>query len=529
MALKLEQILKEASFARPVEPQIRWEDAARRVAQLECHSSALAELCGLLFSHCHLSFGGLIVEERAGFELRYVFYGDNDTPWIYVLARVGSAEQRVPSVSRFVHGADWHEREAEDLFGLIFEGHPRLGNFVLHDDVWPEGVAPMRKSFPACALDTHREKSRGWKPRRIVEADGAFVMPVGPFFSVATEPVHFVLETVGEDVIRAQPRLFYTYRGLEKIAEGRRAQDVVLLAERISATSAFAHSLAFCQAVEQIWKVEVPPRARALRVFFAELERLRHHVAAIEGICESTSFAVAAAQAAILQEDLLRICGSLSGHRYLFGLNAIGGLTLNPDDRMLRRAAAQVRQVAERLALLERMLNTSSSFLDRLEEVGVVRTQDAIDFGMVGPVGRASAVSRDLRKVQPYCGYDELDFETPYEPEGDGYARLRVFFKESFQSAQLIGAVAETVPKGSSRTDQAVVSPGAALGWVEAPAGAALHWIRLSEGGTVERYRIITPSFANWHAFRLAAENFAFQDFPIILATFALSVHENDR
>ena len=249
----------------------------------------------------------------------------------------------------------------------------------------------------------------------------------------------------------------------------------------------------------------------------------------IEGICESTALAVAAAQAAILEEDLLRISGALTGHRYLFGLSTFGGVTIDLDGAACRGAAAQVRDIGEKLSTLERMLSTSSSFLDRLEQVGDVSANDAREFGLVGPIARASGVSRDLRKAQPYSGYEAVEFEVPRETEGDGFARLRLFFREATQSVRIISKIAERIPDGRFRAPEVWLRPGAALGWVEAPRGAALHWLRLREDGVVDRYRIITPSFANWHGFRLAAERFAFQDFPIILATFALSVHENDR
>jgi formate hydrogenlyase subunit 5 len=104
-----------------------------------------------------------------------------------------------------------------------------------------------------------------------------------------------------------------------------------------------------------------------------------------------------------------------------------------------------------------------------------------------------------------------------------------LFFREAHQSALIVRKVASQLAAGAVRVAEARFRPGAALGWVEAPNGAALHWVRLGGDGRIERYRIITPSFANWHGFRLAAEDFAFQDFPIILATFALSVPENDR
>jgi formate hydrogenlyase subunit 5 len=528
MRAELREVVQQAMARWAVRAGLSPDGTDGAACRMECEPSELPEICNWLFSDRRYSFGGLVVEQRTRWELRYIFYGP-EAGWVDVVTYLSDAGDRLPSISRFVHAADWHEREAEDLFGLAFEGHPRLGDFVLHNDVWQEGVAPMRKTFDGHRPATHRAPDLNWKPRRIVEEAGAFAMPVGPVHSAATAPVYFQLETVGEDVIRAQPRLFYAYRGLEKIAEGQRADDVLLIAERISGTSAFAHSLALCRGIERLCHVEVPPRASSLRIFLAELERFRHHVAAIAGICESTGLAVAAAHAAILEEDLLRISCALTGHRYLFGLNVFGGLSKDFDDSACGRAVTAVSQVADKLDVLQGMLSTSSSFLDRLEEVGIVSSPNARDFGLVGPIARASGLSRDLRKAHPYCGYDAIEFEVPQESEGDGYARLRLLFREAEQSARIVSAIAQSLPDGQIRSPVADPEPGAALGWVEAPAGAALHWIRLGEEGRVERYRIITPSFANWHGFRLAAENFAFQDFPIILATFALSVHENDR
>ena len=171
--------------------------------------------------------------------------------------------ERFPSVVEWIHAADWHEREAEDLFGVRFEGHPHLGDFVLHDDAWQEGVEPMRRGFDAQAALRHRLPDADWRPRRIVQEPGAFVMPIGPKFSGVTESVHFLLETVGEDVIRSSTRLFYKWRAVEKLAEGKTVEEVLLLAERFAATTAFAHGLAFCQAVESIGGAEVPARARS--------------------------------------------------------------------------------------------------------------------------------------------------------------------------------------------------------------------------------------------------------------------------
>ena len=175
------------------------------------------------------------------------------------------------------------------------------------------------------------------------------------------------------------------------------------------------------------------------------------------------------------------------------------------------------------------MLRYSSSFLDRLEEVGIVTEDKTRSYGLVGPIARASGVARDIRKLFPYAAYASINFSVPIEQEGDGYARLRILFAEAEQSAAIIGDVLSSLPQGPVRMDQVRLRAGAALVAVEAPLGAAFHWLRLDEDGKVIRYRVTPPSFTNWHGFHLAAENFAFQDFPIILASFGLSNAECDR
>jgi formate hydrogenlyase subunit 5 len=504
-------------------------DLASSTCEIGCSHAVLGELCGRLFLSWSFSFAGLIVEELpTKWQLRYCFYGDQPAGLVHVLVEAQLDERRFPSIVKFVHAADWHEREAEDMFGLVFEGHPFLGDFVLHDDAWQEGVEPMRRSFSAQTPVTERRPKTDWRPRRIVHESGAFVMPIGPVFSGLAESVHFQLETVGEDVISSTPRLFYKYRGVEKIAEGRSVDNVLLLAERFSATTAFAHGLAYCHAIESIGQVEIPVRARGLRIFVAELERFRHHVGAIEAICESTALSIAASQCAILEEKLLRISGALTGHRYLFGLVSPGGLTKDLGDTACTEALRACQRILEKLNELERMLRFSSSFLDRLEEVGFIPERNAMVYGLVGPIARASGLTRDLRKAQPYDGYADHSFDVPVEQEGDGYARLRILFRETREAVLLMDQAVRALRTGPIRA-AVPLQAGAALGWVEAPRGAAFHWVRVEGDGTVSRYRISPPSFFNWHGFHLSVENFAFQDFPIILATMDLSVAENDR
>ena len=491
---------------------------------------ALNAVSKFLFWEASCSFAGIVVEEEPNeWHLTYLFLLPLKQ-WIHVCVAIPSDNLTLPSISAEVHAADWYEREVEDLFGLHFEQHPRLGDFVLHDQVWQEGLTPMRRAFDLRQPRLERKPNQAWRPTLVVRDPGAFAMPVGPVYEGGLgESVHFLLETVGEDVIRASPRLFYKYRAVEKVAEGKTVTDAELLAERFSAKSAFAHSLAYCQGIERAGGIGVPPRAGKLRIALAELERLRHHAGAIEAICQSTALNVSEAQAAIVEEQLLRASCAFSGHRYLFGLNTPGGLRrdFSPDScETLMRAVDGAEQDLQRL---EDRLRYTSSFLDRLEDVGSIDIEAARDLDLSGPVGRASGLANDLRRVSPYAGYADYTFEVASEKEGDGYARLRVLFFEARQSAALIHQALQSLRPGEVKTPFEHFPARTAMGWVEAPIGAAVHWLRIDDAGLIERYRIMTASFRNWLGLHAAVENFAFQDFPIILATFGLSVAECDR
>lgn len=468
---------------------------------------------------------GIVVasETHDALDLRYCFYAGDGSGWLHLLVCVDRAAREVPSLTPVYICADRHEREIEDLFSIAFTDHPRLGDFVFHDDKWAEGIGLMRPQSPERVAQTNRQ----WKPHRVLHEEGAFVMPLGPVFSGRAESALFLLETVGEDVVRAVPRLFYKYRAIEKLAEGRSVDDVLLLVERCNGTSAFGNGWGYCNAVEAALGIQVPLRALALRTMLAELERIRHHAGAIREICESTALTVAENQAAALEEDLLRLTARLVGHRYLYGALAVGGLARDVEPEAIQRMLSELGEILRRLARLRAVLEKTGSFLDRLESIGIISREKTRTFELLGPMARASGVGCDLRTLQPYGYYAQIEFSVPVESEGDGFARLRVLFREIEQSACILRQLSNP-PAGPVR---AAINGrgGGALGWTEAPRGASLHWVELAADRTVLRYHFVPASFRNWHGFHIATEDFAFQDFPIILATLGLSVAENDR
>jgi Ni,Fe-hydrogenase III large subunit/NADH:ubiquinone oxidoreductase subunit C len=516
--------LREICGGAPVEDTGEWLEVRPAPGSLpELAADSLVAACGC-------EFATLVVEQEAaadGLVLRYFFYHPQDGQLIE-LRLPAPAGTALPTISDRVHAADWHEREAEDLFGIRFEGHPFLGDFALHDTVWPEDVTPMRREFDARQRVAQQGVGTDWRPRRILHQDGAIIFPVGPIWADFNEAGLWLLETPGEQIYEAQTRLFYKYRAVEKIAEGQTTDHGVLLAERFTGSSAFAHACAYCQALEQIARCTVPPRARILRVVFAELERIRYHAATIAELAGSTSLAVGKSMSQEIEERMLRLTEQVCGHRYLFGLCAPGGLAWDPGAAALASLRAGVTDAAGEFATLERLFVHTSSFLDRIEEMGTLRPEVADLYGVVGPVARASGRRVDLRRSLAYGAYADHRPDVPCEIEGDGYARLRIYFAEIRASTALIESLLAVLPEGSVTTACPTL-PGVALGWAEAPAGGTFHWLRIDDTGRIRRWRIAPPGFRNWHAFHRALEGAAFQDFHIVMASFGLSIAESDR
>jgi len=488
--------------------------------------AAVPALAESLTQEHDFEFATLLVEDLdAGLIVRYAFFHPADHVRVSIRAR---ANGELFTISDRIHAADWYEREAEDLFGVHFSGNPFLGDFILHDDCWPEEVAPMRKHYLPTIPSTSTERAATWQPRQQLTEPGSIVFPVGPVWGDYHEAGLYLLEGPGEQIHLAHTRLFYKYRAVEKIAEGRSLSDALLLAERFSGNAAAAHALAFCQAAERISETAIPERAGRLRVVLAELERMRYHTTVLAELAGATGLAVGKAMGQELEEALLRLAARVAGHRYLFGSIVPGGLARDLDSNALAALGAELSPLLKRIHRYRHLLETSSSFLDRIEEMGVLDAATTARYACVGPVGRASGQTLDLRCALPYADYARLTPGVTRETEGDGYARLRVFFDEIETSAGLLRAALEGLASGAVRSDWEP-REGAAHGWAEAPAGGFFDWLRLDANGCVTRWSAGTPGYRNWHAFHRAVEGAAYQDFPIILASFGLSVAENDR
>jgi Ni,Fe-hydrogenase III large subunit/Ni,Fe-hydrogenase III component G len=463
--------------------------------------------------------------QSGAFRLVYVF-ADGDS-WVSVETTVDPAWPHFPAVTPRLPAAHWYEREVQDLLGLIPDGHPDPRRLVLHDD-WPAGVYPLRKDFnPAAPVPRVEGPAHRFHH---LHGEGIVEIPVGPIHAGVIEPGHFRFAAVGEVVLHLETRLFYSHRGIEKLAEGKRFDAVLPLAERICGACTHSHAVSYCQAIEAIAGGLVPPRAAALRTLFLELERLYNHVGDLGNLCAGVAFAVGASQGGRLKEALQQLNARLTGHRFLRGVCTIGGVRYDLDAAAVRDAAETLAWVEKELRRFVDLLAGTDSFQERLAGTGVVPTAAARDLGAVGVAARASGIDRDARRDHPYASYSQLQVPVALRRAGDVRARARVRIDESFTSFSLARELLAALPAGPLVTPIDALPPDhTGIGLTESPRGENLHWVRTGPDGQIDRYRIRSASYCNWPIVALAVPGNMVPDFPLINKSFELCYACLDR
>jgi Ni,Fe-hydrogenase III large subunit/Ni,Fe-hydrogenase III component G len=428
------------------------------------------------------------------------------------------------SLAPRVNAANWYEREVQDMFGLVPDGHPDPRPLVLYDD-WPEGIYPLRKDFdPSVPVP---RVPREYRFRR-VEGEGVHEIPVGPVHAGVIEPGHFRFSAAGEPIIALEVRLGYVHRGVEKLSESIPYRKGVFLAERISGDASAAHSTAYCQAVERLCGAEVPERAEYIRTVVLEMERLYNHIGDIAGIALDTAFAVPAADGLALKERVLELNERLTGSRLLRSVNDIGGVTMDVSREEAMKVISRLVGLRQQFEKLAATMFSSTSMLDRVEGTGRLDREKARPLGCVGPVARASGIDMDARRDHPYAAYRNLSFRVPVRDGGDVDARTRVRVDEVRESFAIIEQALDGMPGGPLAAEVKEVPAGrTAFSLVEAPRGEVMHWI-ISGDGTPFRHKIRDPSFCNWLGMEFAVRGNIVPDFPLINKSFGLSYAGND-
>jgi Ni,Fe-hydrogenase III large subunit/Ni,Fe-hydrogenase III component G len=460
------------------------------------------------------------------FYVYYVLETFRESTYLVLKAPVSPENPRFPSLSAESPALNWQEREIQDWFGLVAEGHPNPRRVALHDD-WP-AVYPLRKDFP---LNTVLPPFEGERHLfRPAEGEGVFQVPVGPVHAGIIEPGHFRFAVAGEPILYLQIRLFYTHKATEKLFEHVPIPHGVFLAESISGDSSFSHAVAFCQAVERVAAIEMPPRAAYLRTILLELERLYNHTADIGAIATDVGFGIANAHAGRLRELLLGLNEHLTGNRLLRGMARVGGVRHDLDTGQLGAIHDTIETFDREFRDLGTLIDTSDSTRDRLEHTGVLSSDKARDLGVVGVAARASGLDLDVRRDHPYAAYGRLSPRVPVRHTGDVWDRVQVRVAEVRESIAIIRAALKEIPGGPVRVPLPPLVPNrSAIGAVEGWRGEILHWVRTGPDGYLDRCKIKDPSLNNWPALVEAMEGNIIPDFPVINKSFNLSYSGTDR
>jgi len=470
-------------------------------------------------------------ERDGAFRIYAVFSVPGRDLFTVIVLPLRGGETSFPSITRSIPAAHWYEREIEDLFGLSPQGHPDGRRLVVHD-AFPAGSHPLRKDWKISEDDL-----RTWTEGAVqkvpydfmkVEGEGIVEIPVGPVHAGIIEPGHFRFSAIGETIFFLEPRLFFTHKGTEKQFETLGFVKGVKLAERVSGTSSFSHSTAYCMAVERMAGVAVSERASAVRTLTLELERLYNHIGDIGNMCAGTGLAVGYAKGAVIKERLMQLNERLTDSRYLRGLNAVGGVTRDlwtQADDILRTIDWATKEYK---ALMQLLLGCISH-IERLQNTGILSREIASKLGVTGVAARASGVNDDIRKAHPHVLYDTLIFESHTSEKGDVMARMMVRGEEAECSISIINALLEKRYDGELTLPLPAVAPYAsALGYTETPRGSVFYWVMADKEGKPLRVKLRSPSYCNWPAVPFAVHGNIVPDFPLCNKSFNLSYSGTD-
>lgn len=505
------------------------------VWRLQAPAGALQRVMEMLIRQ----LGGIVLlaagEDRPQVDAMHVHYligltgasreggGSNDR-WelVHVTISLPREAPVLPSLAALSFPMSRFEREMRDLLGIEPVGHPDPRPLVRHG-FWPETFYPLRHD---AVVPDFEDDGRPF-PFTAVEGDGLYEIPVGPVHAGVIEPGHFRFNVLGETILKMRARLYFTHKGTERLFMGRRPDEGVILAERVSGDTSVGHALAFCQAVEALAGVDVPRSAKVLRTVLLELERLYNHVTDVGAIIGDTGFPVGQAHCLRLRECLLRLNKEVAGHRLLRGVVVPGGVI--GVDRLDGGVVPTIERVVSDFEEVVQICRDNTLVADRLEGTGRLLAEVARDFGVVGYVARACNVAYDARRDLPFAAYEWVGVAPVVEKAGDVQARLEVRVREVRQALGIMTDALSSLAASVNRVAVGRLPPfTAAFGVVEAWRGRLVHMVLAAEDGRLHRVKIVDPSFFNWPALARTLDDNIVPDFPLCNKSFNASYSGND-
>ncbi|MBI3450773.1 MAG: NADH dehydrogenase (quinone) subunit D [Acidobacteria bacterium] len=394
--------------------------------------------------------------------------------------------------------------------------------------------------------------------REKLESGGeAVTINMGPSHPSTHGVLRLVLDLEGEIVRKCTPHVGYLHRGMEKLAENKTYHQFIPYTDRLDYLAPLSNNCAYVMAVEKLIDCEVPPRARAIRVLVCELSRISAHLLWLGTHAVDLGALSVFFYTFREREILYDFIEMLTGTRMTTSYTRVGGLARDLPPGFLDQFKGWVTRFPKEVEEWEALLTHNKIWVERTKDIGVLKLEDAIDLGVTGPNLRACGKDWDLRKVEPYSGYDELDFDVPVGSVGDVYDRYLVRLEEMRQSVRILHQIIAKMPDGPIVVDdpKIVLPPkenvlrkmeelihqfilvtesfdapvGEVYHAIEAPKGELGFYIKSEGGRSPYRLKIRSPSFINLQALVKIAEGQLVSDLVAIIASLDPVMGEVDR
>jgi len=344
------------------------------------------------------------------------------------------------------------------------------------------------------------------------------IIPFGPQHPVLPEPIHLDLVVEDEKVVEAVPSIGFIHRGLERLVEKKDFQEFVFVAERICGICSFIHGQSYCQGIEEIMGLEVPPRARYLRTIWGELSRIHSHLLWLGLMADAVGFESLFMHSWRVRERVLNIIEATTGGRVIFGSCKVGGVRRDIDAAQMQNLLSQLTEIERETREIVKVFLNDDTVKHRLCGVGTLSREEAHSLGCVGPTMRASGIAQDMRTLG-YAAFNELSFQPITRTAGDCYARVAVRCDEIFQSADLIRQAAAKIPGGEIAVKVTGNPNGEFFVRVEQPRGEVIYYLKGNGTKNLQRFRVRTPTFANIPALVKTLQGCNLADVPVLVLT----------
>lgn len=383
------------------------------------------------------------------------------------------------------------------------------------------------------------------------------VLNMGPSHPATHGVLRLVLELDGEVVTKCDPDVGFLHRGDEKIAENMHYNQFVPYTDRLDYLAPLANNVAYACAVEKLMGWELPPRGQAVRVLCCELSRIASHMLGV-GVCAMDVGAMTVFLYTFTErEKIYNLCEQLTGARFTTSYTRVGGQIRDLPEGFAGRVEKFLGECEKSIEEISKLLDRNKLYLNRMIDIGNISREDAVSWGMTGPNLRGSGVERDLRKDNPYLGYENYDFDIPVGENGDSYDRYLVRMEEMRQSIRIIRQLLANLPDGPVNiadsknllpakekvltsmeelihhfiiaTQGIDAPPGEVYFAAENPKGELGFYINSKGGGVPHRMKIRSPSFVNLSILAHLIPGHMVSDVPAILGSLDFVMGECDR